>query len=564
MALLEVTSGPLKGTKFTIKADSDAVSLGRSQECDVVVSDTTVSRRHAILGKHNGGYFVRDLGSTHGTFVNGTRNKDELPLNHKDVLRLGKTELIFLVMDESPAGAGLRKGKPALPSPVKSSAPPSGASEEHPAPLPSPPGMPTYLDGGQTIAFHLATDPTQLSKSELSGHHLALLARAANAFQSVFDPDELLNILMDMLFEAFEPDRGAILLYGEDGALHPQVVRPQGENFSISQTVLRHAVQNRMALLISDLASDSRFSAAQSIMAQAIQSTICAPLVRSDKVIGVIYLDARTRQMNYQKEDLALLNVLAVNAAIEIENARLVREKVESERLAAIGVAVAGISHYIKNILTGIKGTSYLIDMGIEHDNLKIIKDTWPVFQRATGKIGGLVQDMLTFSKRREPEWQIADINVILKDIHENQHARAEEQGLELHMDIDAQIKPAEFDPARIHDMLLNLTGNAIDACEKMPGATITLRSRQDLEHQTLHVTVVDDGPGIPEEIQKKIYEPFFSTKGSRGTGLGLAIARKIAEEHGGRLALESEVGKGSSFTLTLPLKRPACHDHSA
>ncbi|HBF33022.1 TPA: hypothetical protein DDW35_00525 [Candidatus Sumerlaeota bacterium] len=527
-------SGLEKGTKFPI--NSASVSLGRSPENDIVLSDSSVSRRHATLTQRGDTFFIRDLGSTHGLFINGIALQEETELHVNDHLRLGNTEVRFVC--DAPEDA----------SPENSS----------PNAFFIPPGSDDLIDGNKTIAFRLSSDPSAVSQAKLSSHHLALLARAANAIQSVFDTDKLLNTLMDMLFETFKPDRGAILLYENgDLTLTPRVQRPIGETLIISQTVVRHATHHRMALLISDIASDSRFNASQSIMVQSIQSTICAPLVCANQVLGVIYLDARTRQLNYQKEDLALLNVLAVNAAIAIENARLVKEKVESERLAAIGVAVAGISHYIKNILTGIKGTSYLIDLGVSSDDIGVIKEAWPVLQRSTGKISDLVQGMLSYSKKRQPAWEQGNLNSLMQDVFENQKLRAEAIGVNLLLESDPALPDSEFDQLALHDTLLNLVSNAVDACEGKSGASIVLRTGRDAESGMLYACVVDNGPGIPDDVQKKIFEPFFSTKGSKGTGLGLAIARKSAEEHGGRLLLKSEEGKGAAFTVLLPIQRP-------
>jgi len=113
------------------------------------------------------------------------------------------------------------------------------------------------------------------------------------------------------------------------------------------------------------------------------------------------------------------------------------------------------------------------------------------------------------------------------------------------------------FDVRHIGDAVLNLIGNAIDATSGRPGATVTARTVYDSTGAIMRAIIADNGCGIPPDIQKKIFEPFFSTKGSKGTGLGLAISRKIVQEHGGTIDLKSVVNEGTTFTITLPARPP-------
>jgi signal transduction histidine kinase len=516
---LHIRSGANEGAVFPLV--KEVTTIGRGMDNDIVLNDAACSRAHAEIIQQGGIFFLKDLGSTHGTWLNEERCGDETPFHENDVARIGNTELV------------------ARTEPLASRVAETGFT----------------LAGGETIAFGLPTDTSETGVG-LSAHHLAMLSRVAEKTQSVFDLRELLNTLMDMLFEVFKPDRGVLLLSeGEEEELVPRIVRPLGDRSFYSHTVVQHAIRERMSLLVGDLTEDDRFSAAQSIMAQSIQSAICAPLVSQNTVHGVVYLDARNRVMSYQKEDLSLLKIIAANAGIAIANATLVQERVETERLAAVGVAVAGISHYVKNILTGVKGTSQLVEMGLKSDNMKVVGEAWPIMMRSMQKITVLVQDMLLYSKRRQPVLEKGNLNAVARDVHENQKKRAEEMGVLLRLELDEALPDSLFEEKSITDTVLNLVGNAIEATHGSPDARVDIVTKGRADRGLVIMTIRDNGPGIPEDIHKKIFEPFFSTKGSKGTGLGLAVARKSVEEHGGQLPLESLPGQGATFKIILPIE---------
>jgi len=531
------------GQAFPVTGET--TRIGRHQDNDIALDDTAVSRRHAEIVQRGGRFYVRDLGSTHGTLVNGARNDAETPLNDGDVVRFGDTELVFECREDD-----------ATPAESESTAVPLEDIIFRAA-SPRIPGL-----GNHTMTLSLPALQGVAPRQVLPSKHVDRIAAIAEAIQSIFDTDELLSKLMDMVFEVFAPERGAVLLRKSDaGEFLPRIERPAHAAEAISQTVIRYAVDNQMSLLISDLQADGRFSAADSIVMQSILSAICAPLVRKDRVLGVLYIDTRSQRIHYREEDLSLLNIIAANAAIAVENALLVQEKVEAERLAAMGVAIAGISHYAKNVIFGIKGSASLVERALEKDDLEGIRKIFPVMKRSNDKISALVQDMLTYSKKREPEWKEGDYNQLLEEVYEDQLARATDAHVALRLELDGAAPRAQFDAKALHDTVLNIVGNAIEACAERKEAkedaeaSVSLSSKHLAKDGRISITIADTGPGIPPAIQEKIFQPFFSTKGSRGTGLGLALARKTVEEHGGELRLRSEMGKGTTFEIVIPYR---------
>jgi signal transduction histidine kinase len=242
---------------------------------------------------------------------------------------------------------------------------------------------------------------------------------------------------------------------------------------------------------------------------------------------------------------------------------RLVEEKsrklVEAERLAAVGQTVAGLAHAIKNITAGLTGGMYVLEKGIDLDNKTYLSQGWQMIKGNVQKIKGMAVDLLNYAKEREPEYHLSDPNVPAREVYDLMLSRAMEMGVTLKTDRAQNLPETWFDPEGIHRVLLNLVTNAIDACTDISCASKTreviLRTSKP-RGWAVEYQVTDNGCGMDEETKKKVFQIFFSTKGSRGTGLGLMIAKKIVDEHGGIIDLSSEKGSGTVFIVRLPEKK--------
>jgi PAS domain S-box-containing protein len=238
---------------------------------------------------------------------------------------------------------------------------------------------------------------------------------------------------------------------------------------------------------------------------------------------------------------------------------RLQRELVQSERLAAIGQTVARLAHYIKNILTGLQGGMYVVNIGLDKDDKDKLKAGWTMVQRNIGRVSDLVMDLLTYSKEREPEYRDCFPNQIAEDVCELMEVKAAQQQIALVRDFDPSIGRVSMDPGAIHRCLLNLVSNAIDAClfdlSENKEWKVSVQTRKE-EDNAVSFRVTDNGTGMTADVKKKLFSAFFSTKGGKGTGLGLLVTHKLVQENGGRIEVESEPGKGSTFTLHFPYRR--------
>jgi signal transduction histidine kinase len=244
---------------------------------------------------------------------------------------------------------------------------------------------------------------------------------------------------------------------------------------------------------------------------------------------------------------------IAHQAALAVEDTRYYSAMMQAERLAAVGQTIAMLSHHIKDILQGIRGGSYLIEMGLAQHDEDVVRRGWGMVDRNQGKISTLVMDMLTFSKEREPEPVPSDVNKVVGEVVELAQARGAELGVRVDFDPAPEIPTLTFDPEGIHRAVLNIVTNAVDACDETPEGRVVISTRYDAAQSLVQIVVEDNGVGIAPEDLDKIFTIFVSNKGTRGTGLGLPVSQKILKEHGGQVTVESTLGRGSRFTLEFP-----------
>jgi PAS domain S-box-containing protein len=231
--------------------------------------------------------------------------------------------------------------------------------------------------------------------------------------------------------------------------------------------------------------------------------------------------------------------------------------KLLQNELALLGETVAGMSHAVKNILSGLEGGVYLVDTGLRKSQEDRVRTGWDMVKRNVAKVSDLVKDILYASKEREPEYQECDPGAILAEVYELYLEKAQKSGIELIQDFLPQMGSALLDPKGIHTAVSNLIANAIQACLTDGGPEkhriILSGAIQDV---SLLIKVADDGCGMPEEVRQNLFTKFYSTKGSQGTGLGLVVTHKVITEHHGTIKVESSPGNGTTFLIELPLRQ--------
>lgn len=555
MPSLFVIRGNDQGSRFEL--ESDLLTVGRDSTNGIQLHDTEVSRRHAELRREGRGLVVADLGSSNGTFVNGHRVETH-SLASGDQLQLGSTLLLYTAPDEeSSRGVASRIDIVGRQSTSDSSR--IVRSMRH--------------DEGSSI-FESQAAVSESPWLARARSNLQIMYRTALAVSHTLDIDQLLGRIMELIFEWVEADRGCLMLIdAETKQLVPKVRRDRrpGESqdrLSISQTILDYVLEHNEGVLTSNAREDTRWNPAASILAQSIREAICVPMRGRYDVVGVIYIDtylppeqiiqSGRRPTRFTDEHLKLMIAIAHQAALAVEDTRHYSALVQAERLAAIGQTIAMLSHHIKNILQGIRGGSYLIDMGLSQHDENIIRKGWDIVEKNQGRISTLVMDMLTFSKEREPEVKAANLNEVTADVVELMQSRAADFDVALAYEPAHNMPTLTFDPEGLHRAILNIVTNAIDACdwqdeEEHPPGRVTVRTEYDGPGHLARVVVEDTGRGISPEDRERIFTLFMSKKGGRGTGLGLPVSNKIMQEHGGRIVVDSTPGAGSRFTIELP-----------
>ena len=275
-----------------------------------------------------------------------------------------------------------------------------------------------------------------------------------------------------------------------------------------------------------------------------------------DQLIGVLEVVNKIGGGPFTDADLHVMEMFGGLVATSISNARLIDKNLRAERLAAIGQAVAGLAHYTKNIITGLSGSVDLIDQGLSQNNSEFILRSWPIFKRSSQRIANFVEDMLSFSKPRKPLIESFDIRNVIGDVSETVSGTVAKKGIALDIDCADAAPTVRADQRGLYRVLLNLVTNAADASPRSGGHIRV--SAKSVESGALVLEVADNGPGVPDEVAKQIFDPFFSTKGSQGTGLGLAVSQNYRRTRRSDRRIARARGRGAVSRRYTARRRPA------
>ena len=568
MLVLHVLQGPDRGKKYELPAHEPQL-IGRSSEA-LPITDNTVSRRHAELTPDDGRWYLRDLESANGTWVNGYRIKTRVQLAAGDQIRCGSTLMLFAITPDDK-----RDGSDAvrvLPSEIFDTT------------------IESRMGANPATMIASADDPARAA-----AEHLRVIYYLTALTASTFDRQELLEKIMDLIFAEVQAERGFILLQVHDtftteraenaegridiaisarsanSAVNPRLVpavvryrvRPKSLDegrIPVSRTIVQHTLEKNEGILSTNAMNDERFRSGDSVRDYGIRSAICVPIRTGEQTFGVIHIDSSLANFTFTPEQLRLMNAIGLHTGLALKSAEVLSSKMQTERLAAMGETVASLSHSIKNILQGLRGGADAVELALNKSDLKLAKEGWPILARNLDRIFALTLNMLAYSKQRELEFDLISINKLVEESAELVQPQCDRKRAALILELADDLPPIPADANALHQAIMNLLTNAVEAVPDKKGV-ITVATRYIAPSNgtgggVAEISVADNGPGIEPQLREHMFQAFTSTKGQRGTGLGLAVSRKLIVEHGGRIELDPEVTKGARFIITLPSDR--------
>jgi len=417
----------------------------------------------------------------------------------------------------------------------------------------------------------------------LAREHLALLLRTSQLLSSSLETQQILDLLMEQTIQALGAERGFVLLRpATDQDWQSRSARGlddwamQQEDFQISLGIVQRVADEGVSITTSDAQQDERFRQQASIGLYNLRSICCVPILVEGRVLGVLYVDHRLATGAFDRHTQIILEALASQASVALENALLVErlkemhehslelarqelaqsqaQLMQSSKLAAVGQLAAGVAHEINNPLGALSlNLSGLRNQLGDHPGAARLR----ICEVAVERCKGIVQRLLSFSRQEEPNSeQVQSLKSSVEQVLDLVEPDLSRAGVKLHRELKDELC-SRFDPGELSQILLNLTLNARDALQSR-SEDRRLWVRMQRQGESGRIEVVDNGPGMSSEVLARIFEPFFTTKPvGQGVGLGLSVCYQIAERYGGRLIAESLPGQGSRFILTFPVEEP-------
>lgn len=491
MLVLEVIEGPDLGGVFPLPTDEPQL-IGRSSEA-LPLSDRTISRRHAELTPDSGKWYLRDLSSANGTFLNGRLLSQRVALRIGDEVGCGAT--LFRITEKASVFDDSFSGDVNLDTSAESI---------------------------------VVTSPHSL---EAARNHLRMVHRLTAATAGSFDITAILRHLVAILVDELKPDRCVGVLFDDDNKIGTTIdanskrIKNYADTFS--EAIILHACTEKTVIKIPSVIKDIRFTHDEGVIKSGVQSALCAPLSAHGNVLGAILLEITSENRRWSENESELLSTACSHCGLALLTAFLAHNRLQHERLAAMGETVASISHSVKNMLQGLRSGAGAIDLALGRGDLELAREGWPILARNLDRVYALTFNMLAWSRSNTTELSLVQFDPIVQDAVELVRGACERRNVALNISVLPDMPPVPIDSTAILQVLLNVLNNAIDASPSKTGVvTIQITIDDPCEH--VRIAITDNGCGVEQDSKDHVFRAFHSTKGQRGTGLGLAVARKV------------------------------------
>ena len=377
------------------------------------------------------------------------------------------------------------------------------------------------------------------------------------------DLDELLDRILEKTISLMGATAGSIALISKnlgDLRFHTTIGEHSDQmlkrRLPLGKGIIGWSAEKGMPAIVNNPANDNRF--AQNFAAEighVPQNVLCAPLFMGDEILGAIEVidkisTSESGRTAFDEEDLQLLQLIAGQTSRAVQLAQSKMEKNNENRLATIGQMLAGVMHDLKTPMTTI---SWYADLMVDLDDRGQRKEFTELIKSQFKLMNGMTREVLAFA-RGETHLFIMKVhlNNFLSQVVEHLQHAFKDRNISLELDLHYK-RVAYFDPLKMQRVVHNLARNAVQAMPEGGTFTITSQKKGDELVFTFH----DNGPGIPADMQDKLFDPFTTSGKKQGTGLGLAIVKKIIDEHRGTISCVSKQNEGTRFIVTLPLEVP-------
>jgi two-component system, NtrC family, sensor kinase len=511
-------------------------AIGRDPSCQVVIEDEQASRRHAEIVEQDDGWWVKDLKSTNGTIVND-KIIVETRINDGDCIRVGNHRMIFHA--ESP----------------------EAEKEEAKQELKDEKDQPDDITLDSTLSVNEEMESVTISvkaDKESDSQKDGYAGRINEILSSVFIEKDLFQSLLDLAIKSTGADRACLILRESDGAIRVAGVRTVMDlpkDAPTCETLIQHAMDTKEALLFTSGMADDLSPGAESAKAESKRSVMAAPLIHNDEVLGSVQVDA-DRKVEFDEKTLRQLMSLASDIAGAISQNRLIRRHAHSERLEGIDMVLRGMMRCMTDITKSMKSGSRQVEIGLKNDTIGTVNSGWTKVRDARRRLASLIRDVTEVVDDKPPLLMGTDLNTLVGNALDVVRNRATESGTDLVFNEDTSLEEIEIDPMGIYRAVKNILTNAIEATAEVKDAKVTISTMTSPDGKNAQVVIEDNGQGIGRDRLADIFVLFNSSKRDACLGLGLPVAQKTVKEHGGEIALDSTIGGGTTFRISLPIRK--------
>jgi signal transduction histidine kinase len=395
------------------------------------------------------------------------------------------------------------------------------------------------------------------------------LGKFSKAMVSILDLKSLSNRIIETIAQTMGVDKASLFLLNEEKGGY---TLQESRNINvtsfpplITQTdPLPHYLEKISEIIIrEELVKGTDIPELRSVTDQMsqIEAEVSIPLISKERLIGMINLSHKFNKDIYSHEDIELLSTLANQTSTAIENARLYEDLKKSksyirraDRLASLGALTAGLAHEIRNPLVAIKTFTQLLPERLEDEEFR--NQFLNIASSEVDRISSLVNELLEFARPSDPRLEFEDINGILDGMILLVSTESKKKHVEVSKNFTPDLPPVKIDREQIKQVFLNILLNAIEATPEDGQIRVRTRSFVKPGGETfVQVEFTDNGQGIPRDYIEEIFNPFFTTK-NKGSGLGLSISNQIVQDHHGYIFVESELNRGTSFFVNLPVNQ--------